>query len=166
MDARRRLELVVPPQPARLRKVDDAPVVVEELVTVWNGEMGRAGASLVSSGMGSSLARAWSIAADADDYFARRVCEEGSTNRGPIMIENLQCPKCGGPMTSRVNAKTKQRFWGCNLFPPCRGTRNTDGEAPHPHQHHDAHRGLHDDAGELELPSERACRNDEHRWRA
>ena len=44
------------------------------------------------------------------------------------MDENL-CPECGGPMISRMNGKTGQRFWGCKKFPDCRGTRNTDGEA-------------------------------------
>lgn len=78
------------------------------------------------------------------------------------MIENLQCPKCGGPMTSRVNKSSGQRFWGCNLFPLCRGTRNTDGEAPA-----EAHRERRDERGdELDLPSGRARRNDAHRWRA
>lgn len=33
-------------------------------------------------------------------------------------------------MVSRKNSQTGQRFWGCEDFPECRGTRNTDGEAP------------------------------------
>lgn len=44
------------------------------------------------------------------------------------MIENLKCPECDGPMTSRKNSTTGQRFWGCNRYPKCRGTRDTDGE--------------------------------------
>jgi ssDNA-binding Zn-finger/Zn-ribbon topoisomerase 1 len=45
------------------------------------------------------------------------------------MIENVKCPECDGPMTSRANRTTGQRFWGCNNYPRCKGTRDTDGEA-------------------------------------
>ena len=43
--------------------------------------------------------------------------------------ENVKCPECGGPMTSRANKSTGQRFWGCDDFPTCRGTRDTDGRS-------------------------------------
>ena len=46
------------------------------------------------------------------------------------MIENVKCPKCGGPMASRVQGASGQRFWGCKAYPACRGTRDTDGNAP------------------------------------
>lgn len=42
-------------------------------------------------------------------------------------LENLKCPKCKGPMKSRINRVTEQRFWGCADFPRCNGTRDTDG---------------------------------------
>lgn len=45
------------------------------------------------------------------------------------MIEETLCPECHGKMTSRVNRSTGQRFWGCNDYQRCKGTRNTDGEA-------------------------------------
>ena len=41
--------------------------------------------------------------------------------------ENLKCPDCGGDMISRKNSKTDQRFWGCKMYPECKGTRDTDG---------------------------------------
>ena len=63
------------------------------------------------------------------------------------------CPECNGPMVSRQNKQTKQYFWGCADFPRCRGTRNTDGEAPE--------EVLREDAV---LPSERQHRNDRRRW--
>lgn len=44
--------------------------------------------------------------------------------------ENTKCPECGGRMLPRKNKATGQIFWGCADFPKCRGTRNTDGEAP------------------------------------
>jgi ssDNA-binding Zn-finger/Zn-ribbon topoisomerase 1 len=75
------------------------------------------------------------------------------------MIENLKCPACFGPMTSRVNRSTGQRFWGCNAYPKCRGTRDTDGEAPQRTTRADQV----DD--ESDLPSERARRHDDGRWR-
>lgn len=51
----------------------------------------------------------------------------------PMKPENVKCPKCGGPMTSKVNKATRQRFWGCNGYPKkCNGTRDTDGNAPKP----------------------------------
>lgn len=43
--------------------------------------------------------------------------------------ENLKCPDCGGPMLSRLNREKQQRFWGCQKFPACRGTRDTDGRS-------------------------------------
>lgn len=68
---------------------------------------------------------------------------------------NLTCPDCGGPMTSRKNGATGERFWGCVDYPSCRGTRAGDGV---------------DEVGPREstsneLPSERARRNDQKRWR-
>lgn len=41
--------------------------------------------------------------------------------------ENVTCPKCDGPMLSKVNRSTGQRFWGCAAYPKCNGTRDTDG---------------------------------------
>jgi len=43
-----------------------------------------------------------------------------------MSIEDLKCPDCGGPMVSRKNHKTGQRFWGCADYPECTGTRNTE----------------------------------------
>jgi protein gp37 len=54
---------------------------------------------------------------------------------------------------------TGQRFWGCNAYPKCRGTRDTDGEAPQRTTRADQV----DD--ESDLPSERARRHDDGRWR-
>lgn len=41
--------------------------------------------------------------------------------------ENLKCPDCNGPMTSRLNKQKQTRFWGCKAFPSCRGTRDANG---------------------------------------
>ncbi len=71
--------------------------------------------------------------------------------------ENVECPECGGPMTSRANKATGQRFWGCNAFPKCRGTRNTDGEAPR--------RSDEWAERDSDLPSNRQRGNDRQRWR-
>ena len=68
--------------------------------------------------------------------------------------ENVVCPECGGAMLSRKNSRTGQRFWGCQAYPSCRGTRNTDGEAPR-------ERGERDD----EIPSDRWRSADRDRWR-
>ena len=32
-----------------------------------------------------------------------------------------ECPQCGKPMRQRNSAKG--RFWGCSVFPECKGTR-------------------------------------------
>lgn len=45
--------------------------------------------------------------------------------------ENVICPECRGPMVSRLNRQTQQRFWGCKAFPDCKGTRDTDGRSRH-----------------------------------
>lgn len=73
---------------------------------------------------------------------------------GAGMIEETTCPECGGRMVSRKNSKTGQFFWGCAKYPECRGTRNTEGEAPH--------EATRRDDG---LPSERQRANDQRRWR-
>lgn len=73
------------------------------------------------------------------------------------MIQETLCPTCGGPMKSRANATTGQRFWGCAAYPKCKGTRNTDGDAPLPYDRMD---DLDDRA-----PSERQRGNDRGRWR-
>jgi ssDNA-binding Zn-finger/Zn-ribbon topoisomerase 1 len=70
-------------------------------------------------------------------------------------IEDTLCPECGGPMVSRKNSATGQRFWGCRKFPECKGTRDTDGEARHEVTRRD-----------YGLPSERQRWNDRGRWRS
>jgi ssDNA-binding Zn-finger/Zn-ribbon topoisomerase 1 len=72
------------------------------------------------------------------------------------MIEETKCPICDGPMQSRANKNTGQRFWGCKAYPKCKGTRNTDGEAP---------RGeVSFTERESRLPSDRLRDNDRRRW--
>lgn len=75
------------------------------------------------------------------------------------MLEETTCPECGGRMTSRRNHKTGQRFWGCNDYPECKGTRNTDGEAPR----QDYQR--QQQGADADLPSNRQHHNDRGRWR-
>jgi ssDNA-binding Zn-finger/Zn-ribbon topoisomerase 1 len=77
------------------------------------------------------------------------------------MIENVKCPTCDGPMTSRANRDTGQRFWGCKRYPICKGTRNTDGEA-----RASSYRDELDGEGDRSLPSDRQRGNDRQRWRS
>lgn len=74
------------------------------------------------------------------------------------MIEETKCPLCDGPMKSRANKTTGQRFWGCADFPKCKGTRDTDGEA----------RVVRDGVAELDdlMPSDRQRSRDKQRWRS
>ena len=68
-------------------------------------------------------------------------------------MEETLCPECGGPMASRANKTTGQRFWGCKNYPTCRGTRDTDGQSAAERR------------GEA-LPSERFGKvTDRDRWR-
>lgn len=76
------------------------------------------------------------------------------------MIENLQCPICGGQMVSRLNVAKHTRFWGCKNYPTCKGTRNTDGEAAGERDRPVSSAGV----GDL-FPSERARENDKYAWR-
>jgi len=73
--------------------------------------------------------------------------------------EDVKCPVCGGRMVRKTARATGRKFWGCLRFPECRGTRDTDGEAP---------RRWNEDEGEEGpgggLPSERARGNDRRRW--
>lgn len=73
--------------------------------------------------------------------------------------ENVTCPECGGPMMSRANRATGQRFWGCKRYPVCKGTLNTDGDA-RSSSYRDELEGEGDYA-----PSERQRQNDHARWR-
>ena len=36
---------------------------------------------------------------------------------------NISCPKCGNPMKQR-KSKSGNTFWGCSMFPKCRGTKS------------------------------------------
>ena len=78
------------------------------------------------------------------------------------MLEETRCPECDGPMVSRANKATGQRFWGCKNFPKCKGTRNTDGEARRLPPVDDP--GVFDDGAQSGY--ERARRNDRERWRS
>jgi ssDNA-binding Zn-finger/Zn-ribbon topoisomerase 1 len=73
--------------------------------------------------------------------------------------ENVTCPLCDGPMTPRTSAHGK--FWGCEGYPKCRGTRNAEGEASTPRQSDAADQGGSDD----DSPSQRWGYRDRSRWR-
>ena len=79
------------------------------------------------------------------------------------MIEETTCPECGGPMVSRNNTQTGQRFWGCRAYPSCRGTRNTDGEAAGEARHVGGPVWPTDVVDQA--PSDRARQHDRARWR-
>lgn len=72
--------------------------------------------------------------------------------------ENVTCPVCEGPMTPRSSQYGK--FWGCNKYPKCKGTRNADGEA--------RRSGPFEDGDGVEpyskAPSDRQRDNDRRRW--
>lgn len=38
------------------------------------------------------------------------------------------CPDCGGGMVLHVNGQTREKFYGCLLYPACMGTRALEGE--------------------------------------
>jgi ssDNA-binding Zn-finger/Zn-ribbon topoisomerase 1 len=78
------------------------------------------------------------------------------------MIENVKCPKCGGPMVARKSGRDGRMFFGCKAFPECRGTRNTDGEAP---RRYGAGADDDDIPADVGLPSERQRNADRSRWR-
>lgn len=41
----------------------------------------------------------------------------------PSRVQDPSCPVCGAAMKPRTNSLTHQRFWGCRLYPACRGSR-------------------------------------------
>jgi ribosomal protein S27AE len=46
-------------------------------------------------------------------------------------IDSPKCPKCGQSMILRTRKSDGNKFWGCKLFPACKGTLNyTEGESP------------------------------------
>lgn len=77
------------------------------------------------------------------------------------MIENVKCPDCDGPMTSRKNKSTGQRFWGCKKFPQCRGVRDTDGKV----RTRQSVRDYDDEPASDRSPSDHRRDNDRARWR-
>lgn len=81
-----------------------------------------------------------------------------------MAVESVKCPKCGGPMTSRLNRKRQTRFWGCNAFPKCNGTLNTDGEVSTRENSQRADTHDRDDTHDR-TPSEQQAGNDRGRWR-
>jgi len=47
----------------------------------------------------------------------------------PVEVSAPCCPNCGGPMvlrTARKGARAGRRFWGCQAYPRCRGTREVE----------------------------------------
>lgn len=77
-----------------------------------------------------------------------------------MAIENVTCPQCGGAMTPRLSAHGK--FWGCNAYPKCRGTRNVMGEAQTRFEGDTMRRHGDEDAS---MPSDRWRDRDKGRWR-
>ena len=59
--------------------------------------------------------------------------------------ENLKCPNCGGPMVSRLNKANQSRFWGCQAFPACKGTRDNMGRSRDDKEEENWHQGNLDD---------------------
>ena len=45
----------------------------------------------------------------------------GSARPGPVVRDDVECPRCGKPMVERKGKKGP--FFGCSGFPQCRGTR-------------------------------------------
>ena len=76
-----------------------------------------------------------------------------------MAIKETLCPECGGKMISRLNRAKNQRFWGCAKYHECKGTRNTDGEAP---RRWDENARPEPDGSSL--PSDRQRDNDKRRW--
>lgn len=77
--------------------------------------------------------------------------------------QNVTCPECGGEMVSRLNKRDYTRFWGCKKYPECKGSRNTDGDAPLRHRHESPGHvvGDHEEGA---LPSDRLKQRDNRRW--
>ena len=74
--------------------------------------------------------------------------------------ENVTCPQCGGSMMPRMGAHGK--FWGCQGYPNCRGTRDVMGNAQTRFESDTMRR--HGDEEDTS-PSERWRNRDRSRWR-
>ena len=71
--------------------------------------------------------------------------------------ERIKCPDCDGPMVSRANRQTGERFWGCKSFPQCKGTRDSMGRSK-------AERDLEREEDDLNAENELAADNDKFRF--
>ncbi len=65
--------------------------------------------------------------------------------------QSIQCPECGSKMIRRTNRKEGTEFYGCSLYPECKGTRPITVDRM-------------DDLDDR-MPSDKARRNDRQRWR-
>lgn len=61
--------------------------------------------------------------------FSERLTAKRIETREQAKLASPECPLCGKPMRRR-NAATGQ-FWGCSVFPDCKGTRPTGYEGLH-----------------------------------
>jgi restriction system protein len=75
----------------------------------------------------ADFARGKPIALIGGEELLRMIREVQAVPAQPASIASMPttapaCPKCGKTMVERSNRKTGQKFWGCSMFPACRGS--------------------------------------------
>lgn len=60
----------------------------------------------------------------AEDFNPRVELEKHMSG---FKYEEVLCPDCNGPMISRTGKFGV--FWGCKMFPQCKGTRDSNGKS-------------------------------------
>lgn len=60
-------------------------------------------------------------------YLADRQGKPVTQLARPATPVNHKCPKCNAKMVERYNKSSGEMFYGCSMFPDCRGTRQSDG---------------------------------------
>ena len=75
----------------------------------------------------------------------------------PQKAVGVLCPECSSPMYIRTRRADGVDFYGCSMYPDCRGTRDIDEQDR-----------TEPDYDELrkDMPSSRARENDRRRWKS
>jgi restriction system protein len=96
---------------ARWLDADDAVVVANAMLII----IGRA------LNMLKSQIEAQGKAFEENGGFSERLTAKRIEAREKSLPPSPECPQCGKPMRQRKSAKGD--FWGCSVFPDCKGTR-------------------------------------------
>ena len=101
-----------------------SPRELEEIrLPISQGLICRHLCALLPEGRRWPLGAVQKVTTELEIYQFDRVEEDKEVNAGkPAEDAAPRCPQCSIPMLTRINRPTMEPFWGCRLFPTCKGT--------------------------------------------